>query len=350
MSIRILTGPNELTTKNRRELKEYAEAHLLRGTRHIILDCSETGYVDSSGWNTVIVITKWFAEAGGRFELYGLNEDMMTLLQLTKLNTLISLVEVLPHAPRDAWPSLSSGSNRQPNASATIRRAFPQLHLMDLPEEAALILAYVSHQSTPPAASDIQRRCDLRPEAFRHAINELVNRELINLKEDWITIRSESFRSPIQEKFKIVESRPKLQAFLCHSSSDKPAVVEIYRKLTGEGFLPWLDTQDLLPGQDWAEEIPKAVQRCDVVLVFMSQESITKAGYVQKEIKHALDVADQQPEGTIYIITVRLEACEVPSRLRRWHWVDLFSEQGYNKLLRALREREKYLPSVYRLA
>jgi hypothetical protein len=221
---------------------------------------------------------------------------------------------------------------------------------MDLPEEAALVLAYVSHQSTPPSVSDIQRRCDLRPDTFRHAINELVNRELVNLNGDWIAIRNESFRSPIQEKLKIVESRPKLQAFLCHSSSDKPAVVEIHRKLTEEGFLPWLDTQDLLPGQDWAEEIPKAVRRSDVVLVFMSQESITKAGYVQKEIKYALDVADEQPESTIYIIPVRLQECEVPMRLRRWHWVDLFSEGGYSLLLRSLREREKSLPSKFRLA
>jgi formylglycine-generating enzyme required for sulfatase activity len=39
------------------------------------------------------------------------------------------------------------------------------------------------------------------------------------------------------------------------------------------------------------------------------------------------------------VIPVRLEECEVPERLRRWHWVNLFEERGSEKLRRALRIR-----------
>ena len=83
-----------------------------------------------------------------------------------------------------------------------------------------------------------------------------------------------------------------LRIFLCHSSADKPAVRELYQRLRADGFEPWLDEEDLLPGQDWQREIPKAVRNSDVVIVCLSRDSITKRGYVNKEIKVALDVAD----------------------------------------------------------
>ncbi len=95
----------------------------------------------------------------------------------------------------------------------------------------------------------------------------------------------------------------------------------------------------MVPGQDWEREIRQAIREADVVAVCLSQSSTTKAGYVQKEIKFALDVADEQPEGTIFAIPVRLEECSVPERLSRLQWVDLFVDSGYARLLRALSAR-----------
>jgi len=134
-----------------------------------------------------------------------------------------------------------------------------------------------------------------------------------------------------------------LKVFLCHASGDKPAVRDLYRRLRSDGIAPWLDEEDLLPGQDWQLEIPKAVRSSDAVIICLSSRAITKAGYVQKEIKDALDVADEQPEGAIFLIPLRLEECEAPERLRRWQWVDLFRETGYERLLRALRARAEHL-------
>jgi hypothetical protein len=60
---------------------------------------------------------------------------------------------------------------------------------------------------------------------------------------------------------------------------------------------------------------------------------------VLKEITIALDVADEQPEDTIFLIPVRLEECSVPDRLSRWQWVNLFEARGYERLRRALQVR-----------
>lgn len=134
-------------------------------------------------------------------------------------------------------------------------------------------------------------------------------------------------------------SKHRLRVFLCHSSSDKAKVRELCRRLRADGVTPWLDEEELLPGQDWHREITRAVRSSHVVIVCLSGTAISKVGYVQKEIKHALDVADEQPEGTIFLIPLKLEECDTPERLQRWQWVKLFEESGYERLMRALRER-----------
>jgi hypothetical protein len=70
--------------------------------------------------------------------------------------------------------------------------------------------------------------------------------------------------------------------------------------------------------------------------VCLSKASIGKTGYVQREIRMILDLADEQPEGKIFIIPARLEACEVPDRLSRWQWVALYRPDGYERLFAAL--------------
>ena len=130
-----------------------------------------------------------------------------------------------------------------------------------------------------------------------------------------------------------------LSVFLCHASDDKPVVRELYKRLQSEGFDPWLDEENLLPGQDWKHEISRAVRDSDVVLVCLSENSVSKTGYVQREIKVALDVADEQPEGAIFIVPVKLEECVVPDKLSTWHWVNLEDTGGYERLVAALMRR-----------
>jgi len=138
-----------------------------------------------------------------------------------------------------------------------------------------------------------------------------------------------------------------LQVFICHSSDDKPAVRQLCYRLRTSGIEPWLDEENLLPGQDWQQQIPKAVRSSDVVVVCLSNAAVTKRGYVQKELRYALDISDEQPEGTIFLIPLKLEDCEVPERLRRWQWVNLFEDHGYEKLMRALDVRAKELGAAH---
>lgn len=150
--------------------------------------------------------------------------------------------------------------------------------------------------------------------------------------------------SPAPEAVARPLTRP-LKIFLCHASEDKRPVRDLYERLRAGGFAPWLDEVDILPGQEWEREIPRAVRDSDVVIVCLSQAAVSKSGYINKELGFALNVADEQPEGAIYIIPLRLEMCDVPARLSRWQWVDLFEDYGYNRLVLTLRLCSFKLPA-----
>jgi hypothetical protein len=139
------------------------------------------------------------------------------------------------------------------------------------------------------------------------------------------------------------ETKRPLEVFLCHASADKPKVRELYRDLRKRGIKPWLDEEDLLPGQEWDVEIAKALRSSDAIIICLSKNSVDKAGYIQREIKFALDKALDMPEGRILLIPIRFEECEVPFRLARYQWVDLFETSGFTKLMRALRYQASQL-------
>ena len=81
----------QLVVGNRQEFKQSVLDEVERGARRILIDFSETGYVDSSGLGALVSLNKRLREAGGELRLAALNEDMRTLFELTRLDTLFRL-------------------------------------------------------------------------------------------------------------------------------------------------------------------------------------------------------------------------------------------------------------------
>ena len=127
------------------------------------------------------------------------------------------------------------------------------------------------------------------------------------------------------------------QIFLSYAREDEEKVEELYQKLSDAGFKPWMDKKDILPGEQWKSRIPQAIRRSDFFLVCLSANSVSKRGWVQREMKQALDLWQEKLEDDIYLIPVRLEDCEAPEGLREFQWVNLFEEGGWEQLVRAIR-------------
>lgn len=128
------------------------------------------------------------------------------------------------------------------------------------------------------------------------------------------------------------------QIFISYAREDQGRVEPIYRSLKQAGYKPWLDREELLPGQDWELEITQAIRQSKFFLACLSRQSLGKTGFVQKELKRALDVLDEQPEGQIYLLPVRLEPCDLPIRFAKLQWCDAFEGEGLEKLLAAIAE------------
>jgi hypothetical protein len=138
------------------------------------------------------------------------------------------------------------------------------------------------------------------------------------------------------------EARP-LRVFLCHHPADRRAVRLLYRRLRGAGLDVWLDEENLARGQSRRYETTKAVSGSDVVIICLSAGSLDRGGDVRAGMQFALDVADAQPAGTVLPISLRLEECEIPERLRHWQPLDYFADDGYLRLMRALLSRAEEL-------
>jgi len=146
--------------------------------------------------------------------------------------------------------------------------------------------------------------------------------------------------------------KSEIQIFLAHASEDKPAVLALHERLKQAGYKPWLDKKDLIPGQIWRDEIPKAIKASQIFLACLSAKSANKQGYIQRELRIALDTLGEMLPGTIFFIPMRLEECEIPDlrlaevslNLRDIHRLDYWEEDGFEQLERAIGYQFKLEP------
>jgi anti-sigma B factor antagonist len=89
--ITIVDVDGQLIVGNRQELKQKVLAELEKGDRKFLIDFEKTGYIDSSGLGVLVSLSKKIREHGGELRLANLNEDLRTLFELTKLDTLFQI-------------------------------------------------------------------------------------------------------------------------------------------------------------------------------------------------------------------------------------------------------------------
>lgn len=81
----------QLIVGNRQELKQMILDEVEKGNRKFLVDFTHTGYIDSSGLGVLVSLSKKIREEGGELRLSTLNEDLRTLFELTKLDTLFRI-------------------------------------------------------------------------------------------------------------------------------------------------------------------------------------------------------------------------------------------------------------------
>ena len=107
------------------------------------------------------------------------------------------------------------------------------------------------------------------------------------------------------------------QIFISYTKPDLARVIPFFEELEKSGFNIWFDCKRLKPGQNWDFEIKRALEKSSLVIVFLSENSINRRGYVQRELKTALDKLSEKLIDDIYIIPVMLdEGTPIPEQIK----------------------------------
>lgn len=91
--ITIIEIEGQLIVGNRQALKQMVLDDLEKGTRKVLVDFARTGYIDSSGLGVLVSLAKKIREMGGELRLANLSDDLQTLFELTKLDTLFQIAD-----------------------------------------------------------------------------------------------------------------------------------------------------------------------------------------------------------------------------------------------------------------
>ncbi|MCP4656199.1 MAG: TIR domain-containing protein [bacterium] len=140
---------------------------------------------------------------------------------------------------------------------------------------------------------------------------------------------------------------PQPRIFLSYAYPDRENVRRLYQQLAAAGLRPWMDVEDILPGERWEKRLHDAMRESDLILVCLSTASQDRSSH-QAEVREALEISKQKDERDIYVIPVRLEPCHVTEPLNELLWVDLFQGGGFERLEEAIHtameRRGKMLP------
>ncbi|HVT19224.1 MAG TPA: response regulator [Thermoanaerobaculia bacterium] len=144
--------------------------------------------------------------------------------------------------------------------------------------------------------------------------------------------------STLTEKVKRIlsERATPARVFLSYAKEDSEAVSRLYKKLMGQGLLPWMASRSIVSGKKWEPEIRKAIDHCDFFVFCFSPHSANKEGMIRKEVNRALDRQKGMRDDSIFFITARLADCEVEEPFNQFQFADLFKAGGFTSLLRAL--------------
>ncbi len=135
---------------------------------------------------------------------------------------------------------------------------------------------------------------------------------------------------------------PRPQVFLSYATEDYEKVKKLHDRLLDVGYRPWIDKEGIPPGSKWMPAIERAIQSSDFFLACLSKNSVNKKGVLQAELRGAMHILYGKKDTDIYLIPVRLDDCDPPSKLRPFQYVDLYiedewSESGWEHLDRGIK-------------
>lgn len=125
-----------------------------------------------------------------------------------------------------------------------------------------------------------------------------------------------------------------MKIFISHSHKDKEIVRRLTNDLRKYDLDVWLDEDLISPGDQWADKINESLDKSDVVLVIMSNNT-AESRFQNSEIAFAIASQRKNPSKLVIPVLVDKRA-DVPFFLKDVLYCDLSSNEKYDHNLKSL--------------
>lgn len=113
-----------------------------------------------------------------------------------------------------------------------------------------------------------------------------------------------------------------MKVFVGYAKEDKEAAHQVTGFLETLGLDVWFDKKSLIAGDDWDDERLAAQRSADLIIHLCSNQILSRAGVVNREIRETLRLADDKPFGSTFVIFIRLGGVRLPAQFMRYHYID----------------------------
>jgi hypothetical protein len=106
----------------------------------------------------------------------------------------------------------------------------------------------------------------------------------------------------------------------------------LYKRLSAYSWIrPWIEF-----GLDWRKNIDSAVNGAQVVILLISNQSISKKGYSQEIFERTIELIKEIRKNLFYVIPLRLDDCVLPQSLEFLEWRDYFGTNAHEELINSM--------------
>lgn len=115
-----------------------------------------------------------------------------------------------------------------------------------------------------------------------------------------------------------------MKVFISYAREDIESSRRIYAYLASiEELSPWMDKENLQPGENWRETIFAAIAESSLFILLLSRLAFARKRFLHEEIDAALRRHSAFPENQPFIVPVRLDDCDLNGDIARLQTIDL---------------------------
>ena len=132
-----------------------------------------------------------------------------------------------------------------------------------------------------------------------------------------------------------------MKVFISHAHTDDPFVRKVAAGLEKVGLEVWDATREILPGDNWADKVARALEESEAMVVLLTPDAL-RSSWVSWEIQYAL--GEQNYRNRLVSVIVgdpgELSKEDVPWILRRLQMIDMSEydkeEEGIDQIAQTL--------------